>query len=308
MATKSEQIKALKERLTSLGMEPIRIEPRTYKEPLTEFEMAELAVEIDEHLETYKEAKNEKKAIDKVLNGKMETAMDEMIALKDLRKAGFREVEGDCIIALDKERNVRVAVSIKTGLEVSKEAIQDKDLQVTMPVADPAEEAPAAPAEDAPQAPAVLEIGYDSGRGEGGPIEVAGTVVTDEDLVGLGGEEKPEGVVKNDQLRAIELQKVNKVDVFFVTTAEGLILFTEDKGMATTAQEAVESRAYVRFSYTPNAEARNFELTSMEIAEVPVDETQLVPEDMQTGDDPDGPSGGGDDDDDHEPVDPEEDQ
>lgn len=291
--TKKQQIK---KHIESLGLKVVREERRDVKRPLSEDELKTIAEQGFAHVRKGLALENEKKEITKALGEeqKKEEAAAQILAKKYEDK--FEEMKDDCLVAVNYETKTRQVFAISTGLMIAEEAMTNEDLQVTI-FDEPegsaeGETAPAGEEEPSviipPYNPA-LQIGLESAKGNE-VIEVNGTVLDADDLADVlaGATEKTK---LNTQIRLVEV----KAHVTFITTAEKIVLFTEDKAALATAQMAAESRQYVNIEYEHNENARNHQLTSIELVEVPSVEELMreIDEDLPEGvesriNDPDG--------------------
>lgn len=258
------RIEDLRKRMKDAGIIPKKTEERKVRTNYSPEEMSTLAARMAEHVLEGKRLEDEKKAVTKVLKDKQEKEEEAAQALAELYECGYEDMEENCLIGIDIANGVRIIVCIRTGLEVSREMLQDGDMQAEMPL-DEAPETEAAEVVVKPKRAPTLEIGLDRGRADG-PIEVEGIVVDDEIYKQAGeGEKEPQKAeeIIVTQIRLTEERSGFK-GVCFATTAEGIILFTEDARFSEMLGLAVESKTYVAITYDNSHDTRNKRIVDIE--------------------------------------------
>lgn len=283
------KLQALKTHLENMDMKPLRKEHRKeVRRPLTESELEAIAVEMADHVLKGKELEDQKKEVAKTLGDaqKKEEAIAQALAQK--HKDKYAEEPADVLIVANYKEKVRMVFVIETGMMVAKEKLEEKDLQVSIfgdgeTAATGAQDVPAP--EAAPQAPEALALGYDKGREV---IEVEGTVIDDALLQEVAGTMfEPKDLVT--QIRMVEINK----GINFITTAEKIVLFTENKELMAKAKKAMDQKGYVKLRYLFNPEGRNHEVQMIEESEpVNIDQVledldQEMPDGFEPPDDPD---------------------
>lgn len=273
METTKSRYDEICERYRAIGMEPIRQSLHEFKRQLSEVELADIAKDMTEHILQKNQLENEKKDYDKAMKVRIDKEDAQATALAQVYDNGFEEVEGPCVEILDKEDKVIRIVDLKSGMEVGKRAIQDRDLQTTILPSEPEEKAPEAPEnpEEAPPAPEAIGIGYDGGKADGGPIEVDGVVVSDDEIV-AGIEDAKEAETKTcvDMIQGVSA----KDGVAMIEAVENTF-FTDSQAIADKAAEIGTKGLYAKITYE-DAGTRNHKILKIEESLVE-DPTPAVP-------------------------------
>lgn len=292
--------KEIRDRVEALGWKVVKSDTREVKTELTEDQMAAMAKDIDEHLKKYGELENEKKRVDKVLKDQMDDHESIYMALSKVRRDGFENRETEVLIVADVQGKVRRVFSLVSGLQVATEMLQDSDLQEDLGI----KVAPAKKekkAEKPAPAPGPLEIGYESPKSESGEVVVEGVEIVEGDYEVLGQMEDATQIKPEQRELVTQIRSVEKKDgMFFITTAENEIFFTDKVGDSETAKYNIETNknqvqmgtgvsAYVKISYL-ESNTRNKQLVEIEDREVVTSGTDVdapLPAGIEEGDDPD---------------------
>lgn len=255
MTTTKARIEELKGRMAGAGIEFLRIENVNIKRPLTEAQMAEIAQEITEHVLESKRLEDEKKEETKRLKGLQDKEDAQSQALSTIYQDGHTNIDENCLIGFDKNRNVISIVDPVTGREVATRMVKDSDMQTTMPITPAETETPAG----APAAPEALALAYDGGKSDGGPIEVEGVVLDEEDMAEGLGEVKEAG--QQDSIVEVVTQIASlteKNGAMFVETPDGTF-YSTDPAMHGLLEQAAKGRSYVELGVN-KTDTRNQEI------------------------------------------------
>lgn len=274
MPASKERIEEVKARLTAVGMNVLRMGLESIKRPMTEQELADLAKEMDEHILQHARLEERKKESAKAFKDSMDKEIEEARALAELRDKGYNDIDENCIIAFDPARNLICIIDPVTGIESATRMVTDKDLQTAMPL-EPTEEK-----ESAPKAPEAIQIGFESGKGDQGPVEVEGMVIDDSidlgDIVGENANKMTQTFI--DMVKGIKEIE----DGFWIIETVEQTLYTDQKEMYDIATKVGEAKMYAEFEFMANDEARNkllVRITPKEIEEP--DEEIVMPDEVE---------------------------
>lgn len=315
METKRAQ--EIKSRLEAInGFKIVSKEVRSIRTPLTEEQKAVVAGEMAAHVLEANKIEEEKKLVTKQLKDKMDEQNAQAASLAEVYEKGYEDVESDVFVVADVPGKIRRIFSIKTGLQVDQEVLQDRDLQEELKLKPTAAEPAKEPAEgEAGMAkegeiiimanPERIALGYEGKGGEDGSLEGAdGVQITEADYEVLEGETTTPKIEKEEIVTQIRSIEEGKDGIAFITTAENLVLYTDNKIDVTAAKENVQENKdgatrgnsfFVKITYI-KSETRNQQLCGIEKREVPqtgVDEefeSRTVNDkvDIEEGEDPDG--------------------
>ena len=262
----------------------------------------------------------EKKLVTKQLKDKMDEQNAQAASLAEVYEKGYEDVESDVFVVADVPGKIRRIFSIKTGLQVDQEVLQDRDLQEELKLkptaAEPAKESAEGEAGMAKEGeiiimanPERIALGYEGKGGEDGSLESAdGVQITEADYEVLEGETTTPKIEKEEIVTQIRSIEEGKDGIAFITTAENLVLYTDNKIDVAAAKENVQENKdgatrgnsfFVKITYI-KSETRNQQLCGIEKREVPqtgVDEefeSRTVNDkvDIEEGEDPDGEAPG----------------
>lgn len=272
MSASKERIEEVKARLTAVGMNVLRMGLESIKRPMTEQELADLAKEMDEHILEHARLEERKKESAKAFKDAMDKEIEEARALAELRDKGYNDIDEDCIIAFDPARNLICIIDPVTGIESATRMVTDKDLQTAMPL-EPV-------AEKELRAPEAIQIGFESGKGDQGPVEVEGVVIDDPLDMGDIMNESKDQVTQTftDMVKSI---KEIEGGFWIIETAEQT-LYTDKKEIHDIATKVGEAKMYAEFEFMTNDEARNkllLGITPKEIEEL--DEEIMMPDEVE---------------------------
>ena len=268
MSASKERIEEVKARLTAVGMNVLRMGLESIKRPMTEQELADLAKEMDEHILEHARLEERKKESAKAFKDAMDKEIEEARALAELRDKGYNDIDENCIIAFDPARNLICIIDPVTGIESATRMVTDKDLQTAMPL-EPTEEK-----ESAPKAPEAIQIGFESGKGDQGPVEVEGMVIDDSidlgDIVG-------ENANKMTQTFIDMVKSIKEIEGGFwiIETAEQT-LYTDKKELHDIATKVGEAKMYAEFEFMTSDEARNKLLVGITPKEIEEPDEEIV--------------------------------
>ena len=274
MYASKERIEEVKARLTAVGMNVLRMGLESIKRPMTEQELADLAKEMDEHILEHARLEERKKESAKAFKDSMDKEIEEARALAELRDKGYNDIDENCIIAFDPARNLICIIDPVTGIESATRMVTDKDLQTAMPLE------PVAEKEKEPRAPEAIQIGFESGKGDQGPVEVEGMVIDDSidlgDIVG-------ENANKMTQTFIDMVKGIKEIEGgFWIIETVEQTLYTDKKEMHDIATKVGEAKMYAEFEFMTNDEARNkllVRITPKEIEEP--DEEIVMPDEVE---------------------------
>lgn len=314
METKRAQ--EIRSRLEAInGFKIVSKEVKNIRTPLTEEQKAVIAGEMAAHVLEANKIEEEKKLVTKQLKDKMDEQNAQAASLAEVYEKGYEDVESDVFVVADVPGKIRRIFSIKTGLQVDQEVLQDRDLQEELKLKPAAAEPAKEPAEgEAGMAkegeiiimanPERIALGYEGKGGEDGSLEGAdGVQITEADYEVLEGETTTPKIEKEEivtQIRSVETAD----KITFITTAENLVLYTDAATDIAIAKENVQENKdgatrgnsfFVKITYI-KSETRNQQLCGIEKREVPqtgVDEefeSRTVNDkvDIEEGEDPDG--------------------
>lgn len=297
------------------GFKIVSKEVRSIRTPLTEEQKAVIAGEMAAHVLEANKIEEEKKLVTKQLKDKMDEQNAQAASLAEVYEKGYEDVESDVFVVADVPGKIRRIFSIKTGLQVDQEVLQDRDLQEELKLKPAATEPAKEPAEgEAGMAkegeviivanPERIALGYEGKGGEDGSLEGAdGVQITEADYEVLEGETTNPKIEKEEivtQIRSVETAD----KITFITTAENLVLYTDAATDIAIAKENIQENKdgatrgnsfFVKITYI-KSETRNQQLCGIEKREVPqtgVDEefeSRTVNDkvDIEEGEDPDG--------------------
>ena len=298
------------------GFKIVSKEVRSIRTPLTEEQKAVIAGEMAAHVLEANKIEEEKKLVTKQLKDKMDEQNAQAASLAEVYEKGYEDVESDVFVVADVPGKIRRIFSIKTGLQVDQEVLQDRDLQEELKLKPAAAEPAKEPAEgEAGVAkdgeiiimanPERIALGYEGKGGEDGSLEGAdGIQITEADYEVLGSETTTQKIEKEEIVTQIRSVEEGKDGIAFITTAENLVLYTDSKIDVAAAKENVQENKdgaargnsfFVKVAYI-KSETRNQQLCGIEKREVPqtgVDEefeSRTVNDkvDIEEGEDPDG--------------------
>lgn len=298
------------------GFKIVSKEVRSIRTPLTEEQKAVIAGEMAAHVLEANKIEEEKKLVTKQLKDKMDEQNAQAASLAEVYEKGYEDVESDVFVVADVPGKIRRIFSIKTGLQVDQEVLQDRDLQEELKLkptaAEPAKESAEGEAGMAKEGeiiimanPERIALGYEGKGGEDGSLESAdGVQITEADYEVLEGETTTPKIEKEEIVTQIRSVEEGKDGVAFITTAENLVLYTDNKIDVAAAKENVQENKdgatrgnsfFVKITYI-KSETRNQQLCGIEKREVPqtgVDEefeSRTVNDkvDIEEGEDPDG--------------------
>ena len=315
METKRAQ--EIRSRLEAInGFKIVSKEVRSIRTPLTEEQKAVVAGEMAAHVLEANKIEEEKKLVTKQLKDKMDEQNAQAASLAEVYEKGYEDVESDVFVVADVPGKIRRIFSIKTGLQVDQEVLQDRDLQEELKLkptaAEPAKESAEGEAGMAKEGeiiimanPERIALGYEGKGGEDGSLESAdGVQITEADYEVLEGETTTPKIEKEEIVTQIRSIEEGKDGIAFITTAENLVLYTDNKIDVAAAKENVQENKdgatrgnsfFVKITYI-KSETRNQQLCGIEKREVPqtgVDEefeSRTVNDkvDIEEGEDPDG--------------------
>lgn len=316
METKRAQ--EIRSRLEAInGFKIVSKEVRSIRTPLTEEQKAVIAGEMAAHVLEANKIEEEKKLVTKQLKDKMDDQNAQAAALAEVYEKGYEDVESDVFVVADVPGKIRRIFSIKTGLQVDQEVLQDRDLQEELKLkpstAEPAKESTEGEAAMAKEGeviimanPERIALGYEGKGGEDGVLEDADGIVrvTEADYEVL--ESETGGAEVEKETIVTQIRSVETADkITFITTAENLVLYTDAAvDIAIAKANIQENKAgagqgnafFVKLTYI-KSDTRNQQLYSIEKQEVQqtgVDEepfeTKSINDhvDIEEGDDPDG--------------------
>lgn len=310
----------IRDRLEAInGFKIVSKEVRSVRTPLTEEQKAVIAGEMAAHVLEANKIEEEKKLVTKQLKDKMDEQNAQAASLAEVYEKGYEDVESDVFVVADVPGKIRRIFSIKTGLQVDQEVLQDRDLQEELKLkpataksaAEPAKEPAEGEARMAKEGeviivanPERIALGYEGKGGEDGSLEGAdGVQITEADYEVLEGETTNPKIEKEEivtQIRSVETAD----KITFITTAENLVLYTDAATDIAIAKENIQENKdgatrgnsfFVKITYI-KSETRNQQLCGIEKREVPqtgVDEefeSRTVNDkvDIEEGEDPDG--------------------
>ena len=315
METKRAQ--EIRSRLEAInGFKIVSKEVRSIRTPLTEEQKAVVAGEMAAHVLEANKIEEEKKLVTKQLKDKMDEQNAQAASLAEVYEKGYEDVESDVFVVADVPGKIRRIFSIKTGLQVDQEVLQDRDLQEELKLkptaAEPAKESAEGEAGMAKEGeiiimanPERIALGYEGKGGEDGSLESAdGVQITEADYEVLEGETTTPKIEKEEIVTQIRSIEEGKDGIAFITTAENLVLYTDNKIDVAAAKENVQENKggamrgnsfFVKITYI-KSETRNQQLCGIEKREVPqtgVDEefeSRTINDkvDIEEGEDPDG--------------------
>lgn len=297
------------------GFKIVSKEVRSIRTPLTEEQKAVIAGEMAAHVLEANKIEEEKKLVTKQLKDKMDEQNAQAASLAEVYEKGYEDVESDVFVVADVPGKIRRIFSIKTGLQVDQEVLQDRDLQEELKLkpdaAEPAKEPAEGEAGVAKEDEIIImanheriALGYEGKGGEDGSLEGAdGVQITEADYEVLEGETTNPKIEKEEivtQIRSVETAD----KITFITTAENLVLYTDAATDIAIAKENIQENKdgatrgnsfFVKITYI-KSETRNQQLCGIEKREVPqtgVDEefeshTVNDKVDIEEGEDPDG--------------------
>ena len=302
------------------GFKIVSKEVRSIRTPLTEEQKAVVAGEMAAHVLEANKIEEEKKLVTKQLKDKMDEQNAQAASLAEVYEKGYEDVESDVFVVADIPGKIRRIFSIKTGLQVDQEVLQDRDLQEELKLKPAAAKSAAEPAKEPAEGeagmakegeiiimanPERIALGYEGKGGEDGALESAdGMVVTEADYEVLADETAAPEIEKETivtQIRSVE----TKDKVTFITTAENVVLYTDAAvDIAIAKANIQENKAgaergdafFVKLTFI-KSDTRNQQLYSITKQEVPQTgtdeepfETKSISEhvDIEEGDDPDG--------------------
>ena len=268
MSASKERIEEVKARLAAVGMNVLRMGLESIKRPMTEQELADLAKEMDEHILEHARLEERKKESAKAFKDAMDKEIEEARALAELRDKGYNDIDENCIIAFDPARNLICIIDPVTGIESATRMVTDKDLQTAMPLE------PVAEKESAPKAPEAIQIGFESGKGDQGPVEVEGVVIDDSlDMRDIMNESK--GQVTQTFIDMVKSIKEIEGGFWIIETAEQT-LYTDKKELHDIATKVGEAKMYAEFEFMTNDEARNKLLVGITPKEIEEPDEEIV--------------------------------
>lgn len=319
MATETKRAAEIRLRLEAVNGFKIKSkEVRTVREPLTPAQLATIASEMAAAALQANAYEEEKKLMTKQLKDKKDEQDAIVTALAQTYEKGYEDNEADVFVVADFHEKVRRIFSIKTGLQVAQEPLQDQDFQEEMKLKPKAE----TPAQDGPKAPEKGEarmvdenevvimqnperiaLGFERDSAEGGTTTEDGSHIEDADYEVVDADAKdaaPEVIELITQIHTIEKKK----GIVFINTAENLVLFTDNQSDIDKAQANIDLNAagrkkgksfYVVVTYI-KSESRNHQLKSIaerEVQQTGEDATDIgigatSDFEIKDGDDPDG--------------------
>lgn len=301
------------------GFKIVSKEVRSIRTPLTEEQKAVIAGEMAAHVLEANKIEEEKKLVTKQLKDKMDEQNAQAASLAEVYEKGYEDVESDVFVVADVPGKIRRIFSIKTGLQVDQEVLQDRDLQEELKLKPATAKSAAEPAKEPAEGeagmakegeiiimanPERIALGYEGKGGEDGSLEGAdGVQITEADYEVLEGETTAPKIEKEEivtQIRSVETAD----KITFITTAENLVLYTDAATDIAIAKENIQENKdgatrgnsfFVKITYI-KSETRNQQLCGIEKREVPqtgVDEefeSRTVNDkvDIEEGEDPDG--------------------
>ena len=290
------------------GFKIVSKEVRSIRTPLTEEQKAVIAGEMAAHVLEANKIEEEKKLVTKQLKDKMDEQNAQAASLAEVYEKGYEDVESDVFVVADVPGKIRRIFSIKTGLQVDQEVLQDRDLQEELKLKPEPAEGEAGMAKEGEVIivanPERIALGYEGKGGEDGSLEGAdGVQITEADYEVLEGETTNPKIEKEEivtQIRSVETAD----KITFITTAENLVLYTDAATDIAIAKENIQENKdgatrgnsfFVKITYI-KSETRNQQLCGIEKREVPqtgVDEefeSRTVNDkvDIEEGEDPDG--------------------
>ena len=268
MSASKERIEEVKARLTAVGMNVLRMGLESIKRPMTEQELADLAKEMDEHILEHARLEERKKESAKAFKDAMDKEIEEARALAELRDKGYNDIDENCIIAFDPARNLICIIDPVTGIESATRMVTDKDLQTAMPLE------PVAEKEKEPRAPEAIQIGFESGQGDQGPVEVEGVVIDDPLDMGDIMNKSKDQVTQTftDMVKSI---KEIEGGFWIIETAEQT-LYTDKKELHDIATKVGEAKMYAEFEFMTSDEARNKLLVGITPKEIEEPDEEIV--------------------------------
>lgn len=268
MSASKERVEEVKARLTAVGMNVLRMGLESIKRTMTEQKLADLAKEMDEHILEHARLEERKKESAKAFKDAMDKEIEEARALAELRDKGYNDIDEICIIAFDPARNLICIIDPVTGIESATRMVTDKDLQTAMPLE------PVAEKEKEPRAPEAIQIGFESGKGDQGLIEVEGVVIDDPlDMGGIMNESKDRVTQTfTDMVKSI---KEIEGGFWIIETAEQT-LYTDKKELHDIATKVGEAKMYAEFEFMTNEEARNKLLVGITPKEIEEPDEEIV--------------------------------
>ena len=301
------------------GFKIVSKEVRSIRTPLTEEQKAVTAGKMAAHVLEANKIEEEKKLVTKQLKDKMDEQNAQAASLAEVYEKGYEDVESDVFVVADVPGKIRRIFSIKTGLQVDQEVLQDRDLQEELKLKPATAKSAAKPDKEPAEGeagmakegeviivanPERIALGYEGKGGEDGSLEGAdGVQITEADYEVLEGETTNPKIEKEEivtQIRSVETAD----KITFITTAENLVLYTDAATDIAIAKENIQENKdgatrgnsfFVKITYI-KSETRNQQLCGIEKREVPqtgVDEefeSRTVNDkvDIEEGEDPDG--------------------
>jgi hypothetical protein len=262
-----EREQEVRERMEAAGITPLKSEEREIKCEFTEVEMTRMGVEIDKLIAEALRLEEEKKAVTKKLKDLQDEAESSFRALSRMRSLGFEDRDKLVVVGIDLPNKRRIVVDVETGLQLCTEMLQDSDLQTSMKLK--TNKAKKAPAE--PKAPAPLEIGMDNHKKTKNAVDVGD--------VTLNGEEIEEGVIVDadeapkiseivTQVWMLETQEQAAPGFVFMTSAENLVFFTNDKEQIAILEAVKAGRGYVAIEYLDVKDAMNKQILKLQVRDL----------------------------------------
>jgi hypothetical protein len=262
-----EREQEVRERMEAAGITPLKSEEREIKCEFTEVEMTRMGVEIDKLIAEALRLEEEKKAVTKKLKDLQDEAESSFRALSRMRSLGFEDRDKLVVVGIDLPNKRRIVVDVETGLQLCTEMLQDSDLQTSMKLK--TNKAKKAPAE--PKAPAPLEIGMDNHKKTKNAVDVGDVTLNSEEIeegVIVDADEAPKISEIVTQVWMLETQEQAAPGFVFMTSAENLVFFTNDKEQIAILEAVKAGRGYVAIEYLDVKDAMNKQILKLQVRDL----------------------------------------
>lgn len=318
MGSETNRAAEIRKRLEAVnGYKIVSKEVRTVREPLTPEQMEVVAKDMADHIMEATRLEEEKKQVTKDLKDRMDEQYAIANTLAETYEKGYEDNECDVFVVADFQAKIRRVFSIKTGLQVDQEILQDRDLQEELKLKP---EAPRPTGKEEPGEPEAkmagegdviimanperIALGFEGDTASSGTSTEEGAQILEADYEVLDNQKKEGTKLVNELAMVTQIRRVEKKDgVTFITTAENTVLFTDNKAFAEAAETNMKKNKagagrgesfYVEIKYL-DTDSRNQQVTDITERVVPQngqDDPEMVPIEsgshiIEEGDDPD---------------------
>ena len=303
MGSETNRAAEIRKRLEAVnGYKIVSKEVRTVREPLTPEQMEVVARDMADHIMKATQLEEEKKQVTKDLKDRMDEQYAIANTLAETYEKGYEDNECDVFVVADFQAKIRRVFSIKTGLQVDQEVLQDRDLQEELKLKPKAPKPTGKEEPGEPEAkmvgegdviimtnPERIALGFEGDTASSGTSTEEGAQILEADYEVLDNQKKEETKAVNELAMVTQIRRVEKKDgVTFITTAENAVLFTDNKAFADAAETNMKRNKagaergksfYVEIKYL-DTDSRNQQVTDITERVVPQngqDDTNLVP-------------------------------